>query len=173
MQYFVNIDDREHIVEVQELPGGRYDVRLVQPEEAGKTRVFATEVVARPGLLSVRLDGRVLDLVVDGQLPDLDVFASGRRAAVRVESARMRAALSVRARDTKGGDGVVSSPMPGKVVKVLVKEGDEVAVGTPLVVVEAMKMENELLAERAGVVSKVFVKTGDAVEGGARLIAVG
>jgi biotin carboxyl carrier protein len=85
----------------------------------------------------------------------------------------MRAAASVRSRDSKAGDGVVNSPMPGKVVKVLVKEGDEVEAGTPLVVVEAMKMENELLAERAGVVSRVFVKTGDAVEGGARLIQVG
>jgi biotin carboxyl carrier protein len=63
--------------------------------------------------------------------------------------------------------------MPGKVVKLLVHEGDEVSEGTPLVVVEAMKMENELVSERAGVVQKVFVETGDAVEGGARLIAVG
>ena len=173
MQYFVNIDGQEHIVFVQELPGGKYEVRLVDEQAGEKGRLLETEVVARPGLLNVRLDGRVLDLVVNGALPDLDVFASGRRAAVRVESARMRAAASVRARDAKGGDGVVTSPMPCKVVKVLVKEGDEVSVGTPLIVVEAMKMENELTAERAGVVSKVFVKTGDAVEGGAQLIAVG
>ena len=63
--------------------------------------------------------------------------------------------------------------MPGKVVKVLVAEGDEVAAGVPVVVVEAMKMENELASTRAGVVQKVHVKPGDAVEGGARLVTVG
>jgi biotin carboxyl carrier protein len=171
MQYFVNIDGQEHVVVVHELPGGKYDVRL-EDSSGGNSRPIETEVVARPGLLSIRLNGRVLDLVVDGRPPELDVFASGRRAAVRVESARMRAAASVRARDAKGGDGVILSPMPGKVVKVLVKEGDEVSAGTPLIVVEAMKMENELLAERNGVVATIFVKAGDAVDGGARLIAV-
>jgi biotin carboxyl carrier protein len=86
----------------------------------------------------VRIDGHVFDLVVDGDLPALDVFASGRRAAAHVETARMRAAASVRSRDEAAGSGNVVSPMPGKVVKVLVSEGDEIAVGAPLVVVEAM-----------------------------------
>jgi biotin carboxyl carrier protein len=63
--------------------------------------------------------------------------------------------------------------MPGRVVKVLVAEGDSVTPGTPLVVVEAMKMENELVAENAGAVKKVYVRSGDAVEGGAQLIAIG
>src|SRR5688500_15297648 len=148
MQYFVNIDGQEQIVEVSELPGGKYDVRLITDPAAGTSTPLETEVVARPGLLNVRVNGHVLDLVVDGTLPELDVFASGRRAAVKVESARMRAADSVRSGDTKTGSGVVTSPMPGKVVKVLVKEGDEVAAGTPLIVVEAMKMENELQAEK-------------------------
>jgi biotin carboxyl carrier protein len=63
--------------------------------------------------------------------------------------------------------------MPGKVVKVLVAEGDSVDAGKPLVVVEAMKMENELVAEAPGVVKKVYVQPGDAVEGGAKLISIG
>jgi biotin carboxyl carrier protein len=63
--------------------------------------------------------------------------------------------------------------MPGKVVKVLVGQGDTVSSGTALVVVEAMKMENELVAERDGTVKEVFVNPGDAVEGGARLILIG
>ena len=63
--------------------------------------------------------------------------------------------------------------MPGKVVKVLVKEGEEVQPGRPLVVVEAMKMENELVAELPGSVQKVFVHPGDAVEGGAKLVLIG
>jgi biotin carboxyl carrier protein len=56
--------------------------------------------------------------------------------------------------------------MPGRVVEVLVREGDEVTVGQGLVVLEAMKMENEIQAERAGKVTKVFVTAGQPVEGG-------
>jgi biotin carboxyl carrier protein len=60
--------------------------------------------------------------------------------------------------------------MPGRIVKVLVKEGGAVAVGDAVIVVEAMKMENELRATREGVVAKVHVKEGDRVEGGAVLV---
>ena len=70
------------------------------------------------------------------------------------------------------GDGVITSPMPGKVVKLLVAEGDEVEAGAPIVVVEAMKMENELSAPKAGTVQKLHVAQGDTVEGGARLVTV-
>jgi biotin carboxyl carrier protein len=114
----------------------------------------------------------VFDLVVDGKAPALSVFASGRRAQVTVESAHARAAAGVRAGGKASSAGLTTSPMPGKVVKVLVKEGDEVEPGRPLVVVEAMKMENELVAEIPGTVQKVYVQPGDAVEGGAKLISI-
>lgn len=171
MRYFVTLDGQEHTIDVAELPGGGYRIGVVGGADGDEE--LDADVVAREGLLSVRLGGRVLDLVVDGELPELDVYASGHRATVQVESARMRATASVRGRKGDGGEGVLTSPMPGKVVKLLVKEGDEVIEGTPLVVVEAMKMENELVSGRAGVVQKVFVAAGDAVEGGAQLIAVG
>jgi biotin carboxyl carrier protein len=56
--------------------------------------------------------------------------------------------------------------MPGRVVEVLVKEGDSVAIGEGVLVLEAMKMENEIQSERAGTVRKIFVTAGQAVEGG-------
>jgi biotin carboxyl carrier protein len=62
--------------------------------------------------------------------------------------------------------------MPGKVVRVLVREGDEVEEGQGLVVVEAMKMENEIPAPRAGRVSAVKARPGLAVEAGATLVVV-
>lgn len=169
MRYYVTIDETLHTIDVAELPGGGYDVRVVAPQAA---RLDA-DVVAREGLLNVRIGGRVLDLAVDGALPELEVIASGRRASVQVESERTRAAASVRARAGSHDGGVVTSPMPGRVVKVLVREGDQVEAGAALIVVEAMKMENELVASAAGVVKKVYVRTGDAVEGGAHLISVG
>jgi biotin carboxyl carrier protein len=70
-----------------------------------------------------------------------------------------------------GGPQRVTAPMPGKIVKVLVTPGDEVAVRQGLVVIEAMKMENELRATRAGHVKDVHVAEGDLVDAG-RLLAV-
>ena len=62
--------------------------------------------------------------------------------------------------------------MPGRVVEVRVQAGDRVEAGQPLVVLEAMKMQNEIQAERAGTVSRVFVGAGQAVEGGDPLVEV-
>ena len=66
----------------------------------------------------------------------------------------------------------VAAPMPGRVLRVQVSPGDEVAAGQGLVVVEAMKMENELRATRAGRVLEVVVREGQAVETGALLVVL-
>ncbi len=71
-----------------------------------------------------------------------------------------------------GGPAEITSPMPGKVVAVLIKEGQEVAEGQGLIVVEAMKMENELRAPRAGKVVGLKAKEGAAVDGGAILCVI-
>jgi biotin carboxyl carrier protein len=174
MRYFVKIDGTEHVIDVAELPGGGFDVRLAGGADAtAKGRPLDVEVSSPGGPLTVRVEGKVFDLVVDGSPPSLSVFASGRRAQVEVEDAHSRAAASVRGGTKASSVGLVVSPMPGKVVKMLVKEGDEVEPGRPLVVVEAMKMENELVAEITGSVQKVFVQPGDAVEGGAKLVLIG
>ena len=67
----------------------------------------------------------------------------------------------------------VSAYMPGRVVAVLVEEGQAVEAGQGLVVLEAMKMENEIQAEAAGVVTKILVAPGQAVEGGDPLFEIG
>lgn len=175
MRYFVSIDGEEHVVEVAELPGGGHEVRLLDSADADSStaRVVPARFSHTGSARTLQLGDRVFDVVLEGELPDVGAWVSGRRARLTVESARMRAAAAVRGRGSEGSDGTVVSPMPGKVIKVLVAEGDEVAAGAPVVVVEAMKMENELAAPRAGVVQKVHVQPGDAVEGGARLVTVG
>lgn len=173
MRYFVSIEGKEHVIDVAEVPGGGVEVRVAGLENGGPGRVLDVEASTPGGPLTVRVEGRVFDLVLDGDSPNVAVFASGRRAAAVVENAHQRAAASVRSGGRGGSTGLITSPMPGKVVKVLVAEGDDVQPGRPLVVVEAMKMENELVAEAAGVVQKVYVQPGDAVEGGARLISIG
>lgn len=72
-----------------------------------------------------------------------------------------------------GGSQEVTAYMPGRVVAVLVKEGDTVEEGQGVVVLEAMKMENEILAERSGVISRILVEPGQNVEGGDPLFVIG
>jgi biotin carboxyl carrier protein len=70
------------------------------------------------------------------------------------------------------GKQTIAAYMPGRVVDVRVKEGDAVAAGQALVVLEAMKMQNEIQADRAGTVKRIHVATGQAVEGGDPLVEV-
>ncbi len=89
---------------------------------------------------------------------------------MRVESERMRAAEQAKRTTTTAHEQVVRSPMPGRVVKVLVAKGDAVEAGQGLVVLEAMKMENEVRARAAGTVGEVHVTAGTAVDGNAKLV---
>jgi biotin carboxyl carrier protein len=125
------------------------------------------------GALSLRVDGHVVDLTTEGTPPDLGVIASGHRSYVRVESDRQRAAAAAAKHAGGGGDDLVRSPMPGRIVRVLVGKGDDVEAGQPLVVIEAMKMENELKSKRAGKVVEILVTQGAAVEGNAKLLRLG
>lgn len=96
----------------------------------------------------------------------------GRLLSIRLRSdleARFEA-LGLGARAEAGGK--VELPMPGKVVAVLVEEGQPVAEGEGLLIVEAMKMENEIKAPRAGVVSRLTVQAGDELEKGAALLHI-
>jgi biotin carboxyl carrier protein len=83
-------------------------------------------------------------------------------------SRRARASAQVAAR----GPTHVNSVMPGKVVRVLVQQGDTVALGQGLVVVEAMKMENEIASPKAGRIAAVLVEPGRPVDAGATLVVV-
>lgn len=168
MKYFVTFPSgEEKTVDVVHLPTGE-----VQVEVDGR-RFLADALVASGGATSMRVDGQMLDLWMEGAPPDVGVIASGRRFYARAESERMRAlAAAGHGKGGGKGDGVVTSPMPGRVLKVLVHEGDVVEAGAPLVVVEAMKMENELFAEQGGTVTKVHVTPGTNVEGGAKLVEI-
>jgi biotin carboxyl carrier protein len=99
--------------------------------------------------------------------------AAGERLEVEVQDDRSKQieALTGQGRKPTVG-GVVKAPMPGLVVRVEVKVGQQVQPGAGLVVVEAMKMENELRAQARGVVEQVHVKAGDRVEKGAPLVTL-
>lgn len=92
------------------------------------------------------------------------VEKSATAAAAPVASAPQAAA--------KEGNVAVSAPMPGKILAVKAKEGDSVKAGDVLLVLEAMKMENDIVAPQDGVVASINVKVGDSVESGAKLASL-
>jgi biotin carboxyl carrier protein len=108
--------------------------------------------------MSLVTDGRQYRCVMDGD----GVWIGGRRFGFEVEDPR---SLQGRRGVGSGGEGprAVKAPMPGRVVRVLVKAGDEVEEGQGLVVIEAMKMQNELKAPKAGRVARVMVEVSDTV----------
>lgn len=96
---------------------------------------------------------------------------AGDTTPVQVQTAA-EAALEAALLESAGGAGAagaVKAPMPGRVVKALVAEGDTVEAGQPVIIVEAMKMENEVAAAGAGVVQRIAVSAGDTVDAGAVL----
>jgi len=99
--------------------------------------------------------------------------AVGERCEVEVQDDRTKQIEALTGRGAKAPHGgIVRAPMPGLVVRVEVAVGQAVAAGTGLVVVEAMKMENELRAPRGGVVEQVHVTAGERVEKGAPLVSL-
>jgi propionyl-CoA carboxylase alpha chain len=132
------------------MPGADKPVTVVSDWRPGETLWtgvvgdFPLTVQLRPAVAGIRLLWRGVDVVARVMTPrvaELDALMKAKPAA-----------------DT---GGQVRCPMPGLVISVLVAEGQEVRAGTPLAVVEAMKMENILRAERDGTVKAVKVKPGD------------
>jgi pyruvate carboxylase subunit B len=163
MKYTVEIATRSVIVEVDEdairVDGRPVAARLDGVPGSAIRRLVqgqgSREFVAVPG--EERGQWR---LTTDGQRIDAAVL-DDRSLAVR--------AAARKAGGTKGA-GVLKAPMPGLVVRLLVAEGEAVTAGKGLVVVEAMKMENELKAVGPGTVKKIHVAPGDRVEKGAPLV---
>ncbi len=162
MKYRVTIEGTEHDVDVQITPAGTVHVSLDgAPIDA--------DVVPIPGGVSLRIDGQVHDVLVGGPAERMTIASGPHRTVARVESERARARRK-RAGAPGPSDKEIRSPMPGRVVEVLVAVGDEVAAGQAVVVIEAMKMQNELRAEGAAKVAAVEVTAGQTVEGNAILV---
>jgi len=115
----------------------------------------------RDGVISLVIAGRSHTAHVARRDGGVDVQVEGRQFSFDTGSRDDDSAVAAGA--SAGAGGTIKAPMPGNVVKVMVAEGDDVTVGTSLVVVEAMKMENEVKSPVDGVVRKVNVATGDSV----------
>lgn len=119
---------------------------------------------------SILVDGASHDVALEKTPEGFGVLIGGDRFDVELKDAVKGVALG---RVAHAGPLKLTAPMPGKIVKVLVSEGDAVEAGRGVLVMEAMKMENELKAMRAGTIQEIRVKEGQAVETGALLLVIG
>ena len=157
----------------------RVDGSTVRVEVRARGEGYSVSLDGRPlevdavglnsGLTSLLLDGRSYEVAVEPEPDGLRVHFPG--GSVRVELADASHAASSKSRSASGPTRL-TAPMPGRVVRVLVARGASVEAGQGVVVVEAMKMENELRAPRAGRVDQVAVREGQAVEAGALLLVI-
>ena len=124
-----------------------------------------------PGVYSILIEGTSLEARVEPQGAGLRVIVAGREYTVAVRDPRQwrrhrGAALEA------GGRQRVTAPMPGKIVRVLVKAGETVEAGQGILVVEAMKMQNEVRSPKSGTVERLLVSENQAVGAGDVLAVV-
>jgi biotin carboxyl carrier protein len=166
MAYIARLGEKTHTVEVEEVGKSLYRIAvdgsefLVDGKKTGLTNY------------SLIVDNRSFEVEVDVKEDEYRVLVDGRNYHIdlvderRVRVGGLQSGIQLQGRQN------VSVPMPGKIIAVLVSEGDSVEKGQGLVIVEAMKMENEVRCPINGEVKEVRVKPGDAVEAGAVLAVV-
>lgn len=159
MELIVRRGEREEKVRVRK-DGDLYEVTV------GERTWTVDAKTARGGLRSLRIDGAHHEVAVSVRGEDYWISTRDGGGPVSVTDP-----LTHLASQTRGGGGgkrrqKVNAYMPGRVVEILVEEGQEVTAGQGVIVLEAMKMQNEIRAEHDGTVTRIHVQTGQAVEGG-------
>jgi biotin carboxyl carrier protein len=157
MTYDIAIDGKHHRLELNRADG-RWSCRLDGRE------VEVDAVLARPDVLSLRVGNQAYEVKCERVAGDMHLWVGSARFAVEVRDPR-----SLRGR-VRGVDDhglkKLTAPMPGKIVRVLVNQGDEVEAGAGVLVVEAMKMQNEIKSPKKGTIQKILVGKGAAVNAG-------
>jgi len=167
VKFWSQLGERELDLEVR-VQGAHLDV-------VADGRALAADFVALPAgeVYSLLIDGRVHEVAVEEDGGAIVVTLHGQRHRVLVRHPLEKTLREVRHAGPAKGAETIESPIPGLVVAIKVKPGDVVAAGQAVVVVEAMKMQNELAAERGGTVEAVHVTERQTVEAGAKLVTLG
>lgn len=166
MSYVATIGEREVTITVEELGGANYKVTIDGVEHVVDAQLITGNlwsVLYGNGSFEVdvtRLPAEEYEVLIQGDCHKFTLMNEQRRAMIRAGG------------KGSAGKAMLTTPMPGKVVKLLVSEGQEVEAGQGVIVVEAMKMENELKSAVAGKVKEIFVEEGQVVESGAKLLLV-
>lgn len=165
--YRLTLNDQEHELEVEE-HDGKFRVRL------GDTwHPLEVERVGDTARLSLLLDKRPVDVFAEETTNGYHIVIGPRMFAVTTPGPlKGRGGPASVEAEAGSGEWVLTSPMSGVVQEVLVKADDEVEAGQTVIVIEAMKMQNDLHARRAGTVKAVYVTVGQRVDQGTPLLVL-
>jgi biotin carboxyl carrier protein len=164
MKYITTVEGKQYTVEV-------IDEKHVSVN--GKTYEVDFEAVSGQPVYSLILDGKSHESYIARGDENWQVLLHGRLYPVTVEDERekrLRAAAG--AGVAESGEFILKAPMPGLVVAVPVSEGQEVKRGQVILILESMKMQNELKAPRDGIIQRIKVKAGESVEQKQTLLSV-
>lgn len=155
MKYFATIGENEYEIDIEQdeifVNGELVDISF---EKSGGTELY-----------SVLYNGQSHELLIDSDRSTYSIAMGAEQFDVHIEDERTRRLNAGRKTvDLPQGEFAVVAPIPGLVIKVLVAEGDEVEDQQALILLEAMKMENEIRAPRAGVIKKIDVEASQQVE---------
>jgi biotin carboxyl carrier protein len=157
MTYDVTIDGKNYRLALERAENGwlcSLDGRVVEVDA----------VLARPDVLSLRIGNKAYEVKCERGAGDLGVWVGNVRFAAEVRDLR---SLRGRVRTVDDhGPRKLTAPMPGKIVRVLVSQGAKVEAGAGVLVVEAMKMQNEIKSPKKGTIQKILVSEGAAVNPG-------
>jgi biotin carboxyl carrier protein len=158
MVYEVIVSGKPHRLELEKADAG-WKCRL----DGNEVQVDA--VLPRHDVLSLLVDGHAFEIKREQTATDLHLWVGSTRFAVELRDPR-----SLRYRQSRGqaeaGPRKIVAPMPGRIVRIIVAEGAEVEAGQGIVVVEAMKMQNEIKSPKKGIVKKIAATAGSAVNAG-------
>ncbi|MDP9237071.1 MAG: biotin/lipoyl-binding protein [Chloroflexota bacterium] len=165
-KYRLRLGDEQHEVEVEPDYAGGYRVLL-----GDAPATVSLEQINDSARYSLIVDGKTYDVFAEEGATGYHVIIGGRTIAVDTQTGKRKGGPE--SQDLgQGGEWVLKSPMAGVVREVHVKADDEVAEGQLLIIVEAMKMQNELHARRAGQVKAVYVSSGQRVDQSTPLIVL-
>lgn len=175
MKLRVEVDGEDYVLDLRR-NGVSSEYRLgVRRTSAGGQGVLnssgiASVVQVMPGVFSVLLSQRSLTVCVVPNGGSLEVSSGGERHVISIADARDRSSKSKKV--SAAGPMELRAQMPGKVIKLLVQVGTAVEAGQGLIVVEAMKMQNEMKSPKKGIVSRIHAVEGTTVVAGEALIVV-
>lgn len=156
MKYVTTVNDKQFEVEVVDDRHIRIGDRLLEVD---------FQFVSGQPVFSLIVDGKSHELYVYHTEDEWQVLLRGHQFQVKVEDEReKRLKAAAGGGVSEGGEFHLKAPMPGLVVAVPIEEGQEIKKGQVLIILESMKMQNELKSPRDGIISSIKVKPGESVE---------
>ncbi len=166
MIYYAKLKDGEHRVEIDR-SGANYRVCI-----DGKTYVVDARLLDRPTAMSLIVDRKCYEVAITNSGKIMHVSTGGEEFEIELKSQLEHKRKVSVTKEVQAVHEDIKAPMPGVVVSVAVTEGDLVQPGAPVVIVEAMKMQNEISTVGGGRVGRVLVKPGDVVDSKQTLVVI-